>query len=129
MKKLIFIIVVLIILILGYLLGNFLPLAGFFSTNVKSIKGDAKLEVRLVLENNTPLANVEVDVAEKTGPPSQDGALFTDKNGIATFYVIPGNYFIYFNTANFPDNYQVPKESQIAVPDTGGSKTIIIKNK
>lgn len=130
MKKIIFIVAVLVILILVYLLGSFLPLNNLFAPPTKSIKGDARLSVKLVLDNGAPLPNVEVDVAKQVGPPSKDGTFVTDETGTAKFFVVPGNYFIYFNLNNFPKNLQLPPAQQIAVEENvNNSKTITIKAK
>lgn len=130
MKKLFFIIVVFIILIVGYLLGSFLPITGFFSSSVTSIKGNAKLEVKLMTDSNTPISNVEVDVGQQAGPPPKNGVSTTDANGIATFYIQPGNYVIYFNLNNFPANLQMPSYKQISVAgNQDNSQTIVVKTK
>lgn len=75
------------------------------------IRGDAALEVTVLTENQNPVANLEVDVAEKTGAPPEGGVATTNERGVAAFSVQPGNYVIYFNAGNFPQNLKYPQDS------------------
>lgn len=124
--KIVKVLVVIIIFILGYVLGNFLPWSGFGEQGGKGITGSAKLEVTILMENNKPVANLEVDVAEKTGPPQLGGTAETNENGVATFNIQPGDYFIYFNSGNFPQNLTEAKPLPIQVIEGNISKTTII---
>ncbi len=132
MKNLGFIVIIVVALLVGYAVGNFVPFAGF-AIPEKSIEGNAKLEVKLVLDNGTPLSKIEVDVADKTGPPPKGGAAVTDENGVATFSIKPGSYVIYFNVGTFPKNLDWPQEGpaiSIQVSeDTVNQKTLILKTK
>lgn len=129
MKRFFFAAISIIIFILGYLLGNFFPLTGF-NLFQKTIAGKVKLEVKLMMDNNTPVSNVEVDVGEKPGPPPKGGITYTDNSGVATFFVQPGNYTIYFNTGTFPKNLQMPPLQQILVEEGKSSeKTIVLTAK
>lgn len=127
--KIVKILVVIIVFLLGYALGNFLPFSGFGEQG-KGITGSAKLEVTILMENNKPVANLEVDVAEKPGPPQLGGTAETNENGVATFNIQPGNYFIYFNSGNFPQNLKESSPQQIQISEGSVSKTtIILKSK
>lgn len=126
MKKLILIAV--IFLLAGYVLGSFFPvnLGGSgeerreFSLPQlikRGIEGDAQVEIILLMDTGTPLANVEVDLAEEPGPPPIGGVSLTDENGIAVFNVKPGNYFVFFNDINFPQNLKTPEAQPIEVKE------------
>jgi len=130
MKKIWITALVIIGLLTGYAVGNLIPSRGF-NLFEKSIVGDTKLEVRLVLDNGAPLSRIEVDIGEKSGPPAKGGIAVTDENGIAAFSVIPGNYVVYFNTVSFPKNLIIP-ENDINVQvreNILNIKTIILKTK
>ncbi len=123
-------------LLTGYIAGNFFPFSRFNFIPGKSIAGNAKLEVKLVNETGTPLSKIEVDIGEKSGPPPEGGHVLTDENGIATFNIQPGNYFIFFNTLNFPKNFVNPTSEsehqtiQVQVEENKlNEKKIILKAK
>lgn len=127
--KIVKILTVIIIFLLGYAIGNFLPLSGF-GEQKGGIMGSAKLEVTILDENSKPVTSLEVDVAKKPGPPQRGGTAMTDQNGIATFNIQPGDYFIYFNSGNFPQNLQEPEPQPIQTNEGNISKkTIILKTK
>ena len=128
MKNLGLIITVIIALLIGYVIGNIFPfLPG------KSIEGNAKLEVKLVMDNGTPLSKIEVDVGEKPGPPPTGGFAVTNEKGIATFNIRPGNYVIYYNLSTFPKNLEWPERGpgiKVQVDENKvNEKTIMIKTK
>lgn len=128
------IIIFLTIFIIGYAVGNFLPINSFPRIGDKGIAGDAKLEVKLMMDNGTPLSNIEVDVGERSGPPPKGGVSVTNNKGIATFNIKPGSYFIYFNSTTFPKNLEWPAqegpETKIQVEEnTVNEKTLIFKTK
>lgn len=130
MKFLKIILPLLLVFVVGYILGNILPWSGFGNNGETGILGSAKLEVTILNENNSPVPNLEVDVAEKPGPPQMGGTAQTDKNGVATFNIQPGNYFIYFNSGNFPQNLKEGEPQPIQVSEGSVSKTtIILKSK
>jgi hypothetical protein len=89
-------------------------------------RGDARVEIGLFMDNGQPVANVEVDLAEKPGPPPKGGVAVTDENGIAVFNVQPGNYFVYFNSGKFPKNLQEPEPQPIQVDKEAVNKKTII---
>lgn len=132
MKNLKLILPLAVALIAGYIIGNMLPFSGFALPG-KSIEGSAKLEVKLVLDNGTPLSKIEVDVAEKTGSPPKGGVAVTNENGVASFSIKPGNYVIYFNLGTFPKNLDWPQggpETNITVSEgSANEKTLILKAK
>ncbi len=124
--------ILLVVFMVGYALGNVLPFnLSWFSG--QGIMGDAKLEVKLVMDNGTPLSKIEVDVGEKTGPPLKGGVAVTNENGVATFSIKPGSYVIYFNLGTFPKNLDWPQggpETKIQVEENKvNEKTIILKAK
>ena len=84
------------------------------------------MEVVLQVENGSPLANIEVDIAEIPGPPLSGGASFTNENGIATFQIEPGDYFIFFNSNNFPEDFNEPEPEAITVKEGSLNKFTII---
>ncbi len=131
MKKL-GLILVFIGIFVGYVVGNLFPFTGF-SFPGRSIEGKAKLEVKLVLDNGTPLSKIEVDVGEKTGPPAKGGVAVTNEQGVASFNIVPGNYVIYFNLGTFPKNLEWPQggpETKVQVSEgVANEKTLILKAK
>lgn len=82
------------------------------------------------MDNGTPVPNIEVDLAPKPGAPPQGGVSHTDNNGIAVLNVKSGQYYIYFNLNNFPNNLQMP-ESQMIIIQEGiiNKKTVVLKTK
>lgn len=119
---------VIIALVLGYVLGSIFPLNLFGSDQVRhpfdlsvmedrGIEGDARLEVVLVMDNGRLLDNVEVDLAEAPGQPPIGGVALSDENGVAVFDVKPGNYFIFFNDVNFPQNVQTVEPIPVEVKE------------
>jgi len=133
MKALKFVILILIILVVLYagaiFTGFNLPKPAFLN---KGIEGNAKLKVTLLMDNNVknPLANIEVDVAEKPGQPPKGGVGITDEKGTATFKIKPGSYFIYFNDITFPGNLKVPELESITVSEgVINEKTLLITTK
>ena len=132
MKNIKLVVVLLVVFIAGYALGNILPFnLSLFSES--SIVGNAKLEIKLVMDNGTPVPKVEVDLAEKTGQPPKGGIAVTDEKGRATFNVKPGNYVIYFNLGTFPKNLEWSQggpETKIQVEENKvNEKTLILKTK
>ncbi|OGY57090.1 MAG: hypothetical protein A2Y84_00310 [Candidatus Colwellbacteria bacterium RBG_13_48_8] len=128
MKKLSCGLVGVLALILGYILGSIFPLNIFSSSQTqhpfnlalvgdKGIQGDSQLQVTLKMDNGSPLGNVEVDLAETPGQPPVGGVALSDEDGLAIFNVQPGNYFIFFNDENFPQNIETPAPTPIGVKE------------
>lgn len=116
-----------VLFIAGYLLGSWRPLSGFIP-NPDNIKGNTELKITILDPAGKPVSNLEVDLSEKNGPPAEGGVQKTDNSGIATFNVKPGHYFVFFNTTNFPEKYQVPRESEIDVIEgQSNGVTILLK--
>lgn len=115
----------------GYALGNSLPWSGFsFVDGGNSILGPARLEVTVLMDNGTPVPNLEVGVAEKPGPPKRGGTAITGQNGVAAFDIQPGDYFIIFNENNFPQNLAKADAQPVHVAeDNVNKKTIILTTK
>ncbi len=131
LKLIVISLVGLAILYVGLIFAGFnLPKPAFLEK--KGIEGNAELEVTLLMDNNVknPLPNIEVDVAEKPGPPPKGGIGLTDENGVAMFKIKPGNYFIYFNDTVFPKNLATPPLEQITVVEGSiNEKTLLITTK
>lgn len=98
-----------------------------------NIVGETELRVKLLTENQEPVAGIEVDVGERAGgQPPKGGIAETDDKGVAIFFIKPGNYFIYFNALKFPKNLQQPKGGNVPVIVEAGQinqKTVILKLK
>lgn len=126
-KLIIFTIGFLVIFLIGYGLGNVFPFSGFSSVE-NGISGKETLEVKLEMNDGAPVVDVEVDVAEKPGPPPQEGITTTNEKGIATFNLKPGSYFVFFNSNNFPKNLQIPEAEKVIVEEGKlNQKTIILQ--
>ena len=69
---------------------------------------------------------MEVDIATEIGKVLEGGHVNTDANGVATFKVKPGNYFIFFNALNFPQDLEYRETPQIEVSDGKTVSKIII---
>jgi len=123
MKKIKFIFFLIVFLVIGYFLGNFIPLRLIKSSeesiepSEESIQGQTILEVKVMTEDKNLLAGIEVDIARKPGPPPIGGVASTDENGLAVFNIKPGKYFIFFNTNNFPKNLKCPNPQPIKVKE------------
>lgn len=137
MKNFIFVFIVIIALVFGYILGSIFPLNFFSSSQPQhqfslpiikdmGIQGNNRLEVILKMDNGRPLDNVEVDLAEVPGPPPIGGVALSDENGLAIFNVKPGNYFIFFNDNNFPKNVETPEPQPIEVKENNVNKAEIV---
>jgi hypothetical protein len=135
MKILIKVILVLAVFAVGYALGNLFPWSGFGRGGTAKdagpgITGSAKLEVTILDENNKPVSNLEVDVAEKPGPPLPGGSSVTNENGVANFSIKAGSYYVYFNSGNFPQNLKEPAVRKIEVSEGSLNEiTINLKSK
>jgi len=118
MKTKIFLLIIGIIL--GYLIGNFLPPVNLFQfleeEKKESIIGNCELRVAIFSED-MPIKDLEVDIAKQPGPPPEGGVFYTDDNGIATFNLKPGKYFLYFNSSNFPQNLEYPEPQEVLVEE------------
>jgi flagellar basal body-associated protein FliL len=112
LKNKLIIIIIILALALVAVVGYFMF---FQSTNTADIKGDAELKVTVVSSGGSPVAGLEIDLGAKSGPPPQGGVAITDQAGVASFSVKPGKYAIYFNTAAFPGNLVVPRETPFEV--------------
>lgn len=88
--------------------------------------GPARLEVAVTMDNGTPVPNLEVDVAEKPGSPKRGGVAITDQNGIAVLDIQPGDYFIFFNENNFPQNLAHANPQPVRVTEGGVNKKMIV---
>jgi len=126
-----FFLVAICFLLVGYLIGNFFP-AKFlqFSQPEEEIATESELEVKILLEDGTPIPNLEVDIDSKV-PPSVTSMLITetDENGIAKFTLKPGKYFIFFNALNFPEDLENPFPKQIEVKKEIVNETVITLKK
>ncbi len=98
--------------ILGYIVGNITPLAIF--QFLGSVRGENELRIIALVEGK-PINNLEINVGQRLGPPPKGGVVFTNENGIATFYLKAGKYYLYFNAANFPQHLEYPEPRGITV--------------
>jgi len=116
----------LVIFYVGAILIGF-KLPGSEIIKEEGIAGEAVLEVKLMMDNTAqdPLANVEIDVAEKPGPPPEGGVGLTDERGIAVFRIKPGSYVVYFNQTNFPGNLRDPGAQPVVVTEEGPNQMTI----
>ena len=126
-KKLI--IIAVISLVVGYLLGNFVPLQNFSGGNrcrqpeqqrgkTASIpRGKGILEVTVENSSNQPMVGIEIDVAVQPGPPEDWGTKEANVNGVANFELNPGSYYVYFNTSRFPSGYKIPPPQKVDVQE------------
>ena len=103
----------------------------FSNPNRGDIRGEAKLEITVLTENQKPVANLEVDVAEEPGQPPEGGVLNTNEQGVAAFSIKPGDYVVYFNSGNFPPNLEYPQDSTPVKVEAQkiNQKTIILKSR
>lgn len=126
-------IIVIVFLVVGYLLGNFVPLRNFSSgdqnnpatdnqkndntktTSVPSGKG--VLEVTVKNSSNQPMVGIEIDVGFRPGPPESWGVKEANTNGTANFELDPGNYYVYFNTNRFPSGYKIQPEQKVNIQE------------
>jgi len=97
----------LLIVVAGYIIGSFFPITGFFSSGA-SIIGNAELKITVLRPDGSPATNLEVDVATQPGAPLKGGIAITDSKGEAIYKVKPGNYFVFFNSINFPKSLAQP---------------------
>jgi len=136
MKVLKTIFIIVVFFLLGYIVGNFYPLGIFsvirsFIIPSETITGDVELKVTVLDEKKNPIPNLEVDL-DKSLPPSPARMLFvdTDENGVATFQLKPGTYFVFFNANNFPNDFRIPRAQKIDVKSGQVNElTIILKRK
>jgi hypothetical protein len=122
-------VVALIIVVLCFF-GFYQVINSSLSTS-PSIRGEAVLEVTILTENQRPVADLEVDVATKPGQPPQGGLAKTDERGVATFSVKPGEYFIFFNSNNFPSNLVYPDETKSVKVEAGkiNQVSVVLKSR
>jgi hypothetical protein len=136
MKRLKIIFIIVVFFLLGYIVGNFYPLGILsmirsFIIPSGTITGDVELKVIVLDEKKNPISNLEVDL-DKNVPPSPGRMLFvdTDENGVATFQLKPGTYFVFFNGNNFPNDFRIPNTRKIDVKSGQENElTIILKRK
>ena len=128
------IIPVIVAFLLGYFVANLLPLKslGLFPRVEDSEEFALKptLEVLVETEDGDPVTGLEIDVAERPGQPPEDGVAITNSAGVASFNMDPGNYFVFFNSNNFPAKFQPfdPIPITIRAGDIN-QETIILKEK
>jgi hypothetical protein len=127
---------VLVLLIIGYIIGSYIPITGFFRTDSMDenadggIIGNAELNVTVLRSDKSPVVDIEVDIAIKPGPPLRGGAVKTDSNGIASFNIKPGTYYIFFNDNNFPVDLEYRDMAQVTAEEGKvTSRTIILHPK
>lgn len=122
------IVLVIIALVIGYLIGSFFPVKGFFRSNSASISGSAELKVTVLRPDNSPATSLEVDIGTSSGKVLEGGHETTDSNGVATFHVKPNTYSVFFNAINFPKGLIYKDTVSInVVEDKANSQTIVLE--
>lgn len=140
-----FIVIAIISLVVGYMLGNFIPLRNFSSssnqtgdpsnnsgtaTSTSIPSGKGVLEVIVTDSSNQPMVGIEVDVGTKPGgQPEGWGAKDADTNGKASFQVAPGSYYVYFNQTRFPSGYVSSAMEKVEVVEGQTAKIAIVLEK
>lgn len=119
-------IIVIVFFVLGYALGNFVPLQKF-STNTQDTAntgevarisdGKGLLAVTVRDSSNQPVIGIEIDVAVQPGPPESWGAKEADTNGTANFELNPGTYYVFFNANRFPSGYVFPSSEKVNIEE------------
>ena len=101
----------------GYVVGGLYPISGLtVISQGDGIRGDTQLIVAVgISETEQPVTNLEVDLAERPGPPPVGGTAKTNERGLAVFWVRPGAYFVYFNSLSFPGELRIPDPQQVEV--------------
>ena len=128
------VVVIVLSLVAGYLLGNFMPLRNFSSSSQESEKGrvvnipsgKGVLEVTVSNSDDQPMVGIEIDVAVQPGPPESWGVKEANVNGMASFELDPGTYHVFFNTNRFPSGYEIPSSSQKVDIKEGQTKNVAI---
>jgi len=126
MKKFSILTIVFIVLaiILGYILGNVLPFNGFLNaannnaqnTQVTGIpENKGRLVVKVRNNNEEPIVGIEIDVATQPGLPAQWGIKEANIQGLATYDIDPGQYYVFFNLNRFPSEYIVQSERRVII--------------
>ncbi|MDD5606756.1 MAG: hypothetical protein PHN37_02745 [Candidatus Pacebacteria bacterium] len=125
MNKIKLSVLLIIFVFLGYILGNFFPFQANKNLD-EGIGGEAILEITIMTEKQQLLSGIEVNVAEKIGPPSLGGVVLTNDKGVAVFNIKPGSYYVFFNSSNFPTNLDYPEPRAINIEEEKLNKETII---
>lgn len=124
-------------LLIGYLLGNFLPLNNLSSPNslietsnnnqaTSLVAGQGLLAVTVTNNLGEPMVGIEIDVGVRPGgPPESWGVKEADPNGQASYNLEPGTYYVYFNLNRFPAGYE-PQPEQLVVVEEGQTSQVNI---
>lgn len=129
MKKSVAIGVIIGILIIAGIVWYFYP--GSSSSQPSQLTGDETLEVKVAMNNEVPIGDLEVDLwkASSQGIPDA-GYNYTDSQGIVIFKIPAGEYEIGFNNVNFPENLVFPERTSVLVEEgVPASVTILIQAK
>jgi hypothetical protein len=120
-----------LILVVGYVLGSLFPLS---LNNVlqQDIRGKAEVQVTILQsKDKSPVTKLNVFMGKKPGPPPRGGQATTDNNGVATFYVKPDVYYVYFSTGDFPADleYTTPQKPLQAVENQTTVYQVLLNSK
>ncbi len=120
---------IILLLLLAFLIFNLKP--AISPSSNKDISGEARVEITVLKEDKIPAANIEVNLGEQPGTPPAGGRQLTNSKGVATFFVKPGKYKIYFNNLNFPSDLIQPIDSLPIKVEEGktNAKTVILNYK
>ena len=131
--------VAVVCLLLGYALGNFLPLRNFSTTinedgtqnigntSVPSEKGILKVVVKD--NTNVPMVGIEVDVGLFAGPPEPWGVKEADITGTVSYELDPGTYYVFFNSNRFPQGYTYPDPQKVTLQKGETNEVSIVLQK
>ena len=121
-KSLIVIGIIVILLIVGFIVFQFLKQ----SPSPQTVEGEETLQVQVFDSSNTPMPNLEVDLwtSENINGPPSAGISTTDNSGIVIFKLPEGEYMIGFNSLNFPAEFVYPEKTLVNVEKGENSKTI-----
>ncbi len=96
------------------------------SMEVKVLPGEVGLKVKLLGPTGGPVAGLEVDLWKSApqGPPDA-GSVRTGQDGVVSFKVEPGEYWVGFNAYGFPADLVYPMPASVSVSREGTTEVSI----
>jgi hypothetical protein len=124
------------VLVIGIILAIIIIALGIYyyphiEETPETVSGSESLNIIITSLDNTPISNLEVDLwteKDTQGPPSA-GIVMTNSQGVATFNIPEGNYFVGFNQIGFPTQFEYQKKMPIIINKGANQKTIILQPK
>ncbi|MBI5956697.1 MAG: protein kinase [Chloroflexi bacterium] len=98
------------------------------SMEVKVLPGEVGLKVKLLGPTGGPMADLEVDLwkSAPTGQkPPDAGSMRTGQDGVVSFKVEPGEYWVGFNAYGFPADLVYPMPASVSVSREGTTEVAI----